>query len=178
MVWHPCICHITTLHVASRCILSLIYCSYKLFISYQHIHFFMIRMQVSLLSQIIISVLFLPLANFYNCMLYVNHWRTLIKVYYHVFCNFTSLTYIYFLYFFLKITSIFDKIPAELLQQFCTCLNLNYDKHAVFTQFQNIRYILSFVVSYIKKRTCWNCYIKQNQPTAVLSSLLTKKSGF
>lgn len=42
MVWHTCTSHITTLHVASRCILRLIYCSSNMkfvFISYQHIHF-------------------------------------------------------------------------------------------------------------------------------------------
>lgn len=42
MVWHTCTSHITTLHVASRCILNFIYCSSNMkfvFISYQHIHF-------------------------------------------------------------------------------------------------------------------------------------------
>lgn len=101
MVWHTCTSHITTLHVASRCILRLIYCSSNMkfvFISYQHIHF-VIRMQMSLLSSTIISVLFLPFVNFYNCMMYVIHWRTLIRVYYHVLPFYFSEIYIFFIYF-------------------------------------------------------------------------------
>lgn len=58
MVWHPCICHITTLHVASRCILSLIYCSYKLFISYQHIQFYDTHASVLIIIDHHISFIF------------------------------------------------------------------------------------------------------------------------
>lgn len=110
MVWHTCTSHITTLHVASRCILSLIYCSSNIkfvFISYHHIYIFVIRMQMSLLSSTIISVLFLPFVNFYNCMMSIGE---LLSLYYQciiISCHFTSVKYIYFLYIFKKFTDIF-----------------------------------------------------------------------
>lgn len=91
MVWHPCICHITTLHVASRCILSLIYCSYKLFISYQHIQFYDTHASVLIIIDHHISFIFTisellqmhalckSLENSYqgvlSCLVILHHWH-------------------------------------------------------------------------------------------------------